>query len=113
MNFNQDKNNIKIEDLYFYFDSQQKDLLDFSSDSNKIIKILNLKTKLLNLPKDEFIFVINTVEKILNHNKFHEQTSKKNIKTIATNDFKDAQKLFKSINSQNGLNTPINEIQKL
>lgn len=59
------KTSVKLEDLYFYFDSVERDSLDSAGVSRRSCEVLALRGQLLRLPEGEFDAVIKTVKSIV------------------------------------------------
>ncbi len=56
---------VKLEDLFFYFDSQEKDWLDQGRLGRKNGQVLALRQKLLSMPDTEFDMAITAIERIV------------------------------------------------
>lgn len=59
---------INLEDLWFYFDSIERDCMDLGMLDQKSSQVLALKGKLLRLPKAEFDAAIKTIERLVDTN---------------------------------------------
>lgn len=57
--------NVKIEDLQFYFDSQEKNVIDSGRFGYKAGIALSLRHKLLNLDEKEFDIAVNAIDRII------------------------------------------------
>lgn len=62
------KKGINLEDLWFYFDSIERDCLDLGMMDQKASQVQALKGKLLRLPKAEFDAAIKTIERLVDTN---------------------------------------------
>jgi hypothetical protein len=71
------KSQIDISDLFYYFDSQERDGLDKGKLGLKMGQILSIREKLLSMPELEFNSTIKIMEKILSDNKKDDDNSKK------------------------------------
>jgi len=58
-------NGINIENLWFYFDSIERDCMDLGMLDRKSSQVLALKGKLMKLPQLEFDAAIKTIEKLV------------------------------------------------
>ena len=56
---------IDLEDLRYYFDSQRRDSIDSSRVGRKSGQVLALRNKLLSLPEEEFNVAIRTLEQMV------------------------------------------------
>lgn len=59
------KNGINMENLWFYFDSIERDCMDLGMMDQKSSRVQALKGKLLRLPKAEFDAAIKTIERLV------------------------------------------------
>jgi len=59
------KKGINLEDLWFYFDSIERDCMDLGMLDQKSSQVQALKGKLLRLPKAEFDAAIKTIERLV------------------------------------------------
>lgn len=62
---NDQKKGINIENLWFYFDSIERDAMDLGMLDRKSTQVQALKGKLMRLPKAEFEAAIKTIEKLV------------------------------------------------
>jgi hypothetical protein len=62
---NEAKKGINLENLWFYFDSIERDCMDLGMLDQKATQVQALKGKLLRLPKAEFEAAIKTIEKLV------------------------------------------------
>lgn len=62
---NDAKKGINLENLWFYFDSIERDCMDLGMLDQKATQVQALKGKLLRLPKAEFEAAIKTIEKLV------------------------------------------------
>ena len=62
------KKGINLEDLWFYFDSIERDCMDLGMMDQKSSQVQALKGKLLRLPKAEFDAAIKTIERLVDTN---------------------------------------------
>jgi hypothetical protein len=62
---NSSKNGINLENLWFYFDSIERDCMDLGMLDQKSSRVLALKGKLLRLPKAEFDAALKTIERLV------------------------------------------------
>lgn len=74
---NDAKKGINLENLWFYFDSIERDCMDLGMLDQKATQVQALKGKLLRLPKAEFEAAIKTIEKLVDSNA-NSQDDKKN-----------------------------------
>lgn len=61
----QPESKIKLGDLMFYFDSQERDRLDFGRLGRKSGQVLALREKLMKLPGEEFEATMKSIEAIV------------------------------------------------
>ena len=59
---------INMENLWFYFDSIERDCMDLGMLDQKSSRVQALKGKLLRLPRAEFEAAIKTIEKLVDEN---------------------------------------------
>ena len=59
------KKGINMENLWFYFDSIERDCMDLGMMDQKSTQVQALKGKLLRLPKAEFEAAIKTIERLV------------------------------------------------
>ena len=59
------KKGINVENLWFYFDSIERDCMDLGMLDRKSTQVQAIKGKLLRLPKAEFEAAIKTIEKLV------------------------------------------------
>ncbi len=59
------KKGISVENLWFYFDSIERDCMDLGMLDRKSTQVQALKGKLLRLPTAEFEAAIKTIEKLV------------------------------------------------
>jgi hypothetical protein len=59
------KQGINVENLWFYFDSIERDCMDLGMLDRKATQVLELRGKLLRLPTAEFNAAIKTIEKLV------------------------------------------------
>ena len=59
------KKGINVENLWFYFDSIERDCMDLGMLDRKSTQVQALKGKLLRLPTAEFEAAIKTIEKLV------------------------------------------------
>ena len=62
------KQGINVENLWFYFDSIERDCMDLGMLDRKATQVLALRGKLLRLPNSEFEAAIKTIEKLVDTN---------------------------------------------
>lgn len=80
---NDAKKGINLENLWFYFDSIERDCMDLGMLDHKATQVQALKGKLLKLPKAEFDAAIKTIEKLvegsngMQENKKNEEVQRK------------------------------------
>ncbi|MFW7380478.1 MAG: hypothetical protein ACOH5I_16820 [Oligoflexus sp.] len=60
---------INLEDLHYYFDSREKDTLDYGGRSRKSREVLALRDRLLTLPDQEFEMAIKTLHQMISGEK--------------------------------------------
>jgi hypothetical protein len=58
------KPGVKLEDLYFYFDSVERDSLDAAGISRRSSEVLALRERLLRMPEEEFDAAIKTMRSL-------------------------------------------------
>ncbi len=56
---------IDVNDLFYYFDAQEKNLLDYGRLGRKTGQVLALRSRLLSLPDGEFESAMGAIEKIV------------------------------------------------
>ena len=59
------ESSIKIADLFFYFDGQERNRIDQGRVGRKTGQVMALREKLLSLPEPEFDVAIRTIENIV------------------------------------------------
>lgn len=57
--------NIDLDSLHYYFDSREKDSLDYGGRSRKSREVLALRDRLLSLPDSEFEMAIKTLQRMI------------------------------------------------
>lgn len=62
------KAGINMENLWFYFDSIERDCMDLGMMDQKSSRVQALKGKLLRLPRAEFEAAIKTIERLVDEN---------------------------------------------
>lgn len=76
-----DNKKITLEDLFFYFDSKERDRFDQGKLGQKNAQILSLREKLMRLPMEEFEATIKTISKMVdNYNNIKESDQKEDNK---------------------------------
>ena len=65
MMFEEHMPNIDIDDLRFYFDSQEKNLIDQGKWGMRVGAVLDLRRKLLTLPQKEFDVAYEAIDRIV------------------------------------------------
>ena len=66
---------VKLSDLFYYFDSQERNRLDQGRLGRKSGQVLALREKLLCLPEPEFDVAIRTIEQIVGSRDIGSETS--------------------------------------
>ena len=72
------KQGINVENLWFYFDSIERDCMDLGMLDKKATQVLALRGKLLRLPNAEFDAAIKTIQKLVDTN--HASPEEKRLK---------------------------------
>ncbi len=54
-----------LDELNYYFDCQEKDAMDSGKLARKVGQVLNIRSKLLSLPPEEFEHTIAAIEKLI------------------------------------------------
>ncbi len=72
------KQGINVENLWFYFDSIERDCMDLGMLDKKATQVLALRGKLLRLPNAEFDAAIKTIQKLVDTN--HPSPEEKRLK---------------------------------
>ena len=100
---------IKLEELFFYFDSQEKDWFDKGRLGRKNGQVLALRQKLLSMPDGDFDMAIGAIERIVDGRTEEKVDPMIQRKT----EQKSAVELFERVQNGPATSTPANEVSRV
>jgi hypothetical protein len=100
---------IKLDELMYYFDGQEKDAIDTGKLARKVGQVLTLRSKLLSLPQEEFDQAIAAIERLIT-TKPNEQAPSKDVRPQRQ---REAMELFDKTKNGNGAVTRSQQVTKV